>query len=348
MFQAQLSTHLLEFKKPARTSRNTLNQKSLYVLRLSRKNQPAMEGWGEISPFAGLSLDDVPEFPVRLKAVVQDLNDGALPDELDLESWPSIRFGLETALADLATGGIRQPFPSAFSRGEAALRINGLIWMDSRDGMFRQVEEKIAQGFDCIKMKIGALDFDEECRLLEQIRKKYSAFRIELRVDANGAFPASDALAMLQELKRFELHSIEQPVRAGQPELMQELCTKSPLAIALDEELLGLKPDKQFLEFIRAPYLILKPGLLGGFGITKAWIDLARETNTGWWMTSALESNIGLNAIAQFASQFDLKMPQGLGTGQLYTNNITSPLRIENGHLHYQEETAWGDLPKAP
>jgi O-succinylbenzoate synthase len=344
MYHASLFSHELVFYKPARTSRNSLLTKQMYLLRLSRRGHPSVSGIGEISLFEGLSTDDSPGFLPKLQEVVARISDGEDPEAMQLTDFPSIRFGLETALLDLKNGGIRKIFPGDFYEENQEIPINGLIWMESPENMWRQVEEKAAQGFRCIKMKIGAGDFDEECRFLEKIRKKYSAFSVELRVDANGAFPEADALKMLKELHRFELHSIEQPIRQGQWEAMEELCARSPLPVALDEELLGLNPDMSgelLLKKIRPAYCIIKPGLLGGFKASKKWISLCRACNTGWWITSALESNIGLNAIAQFAASYRPLMPQGLGTGLLFTNNIPSPLYLQGDKLLYGKNARW-------
>ncbi len=339
---ASYSIHDLNFKKPAKTSRNTLSTKRVYLLEL--RNPDGKVGYGEISPFAGLSLDDRPDFVQKLDQTINLLNSRSPEEELDLEKWPSIRFGLEMARLDLQNGAERVFFKGPFAEGKLSMDINGLIWMDTAEGMLRQVEEKIAQGYRCIKMKIGALDFDEECRMLEAVRKKYTAFQIELRVDANGAFPKDDALTLLKDLHRFELHSIEQPIARGNWEDMARLCALSPLDIALDEELLGIEPASSGLALLRTikpAYLIIKPGLLGGFKVSTAWIKLAGKENIAWWITSALESNLGLAAIAQFAATWNNPLPQGLGTGQLYTSNFPSPLRIRSGKLDQGGHDNW-------
>ncbi len=338
---ASYTIHDLKFKKPAKTSRNVLETKRLFLLKIQ---EGPLEGYGEISPFIGLSIDDRPDFLEKLNQTIEAFNEGLPLEELDLAQWPSIAFGLDTALRDLKNGGRRQFFKGPFADGLSSIEINGLIWMASKEEMLEQVEDKIQQGYRCIKMKIGALDFDEECRMLEAIRKKYSPFQIELRVDANGAFPLSDALAMLNDLHRFELHSIEQPIRQGNWEMMAELCAKSPLDIALDEELLGVNPldeGKKMIKAIRPKYLILKPGLLGAFATSSAWIKNAEAMETAWWITSALESNLGLAAIAQYTAGCDNPLPQGLGTGQLYTNNFPSPLQIRQGRLAQDGPEKW-------
>ncbi|MDX5321874.1 MAG: o-succinylbenzoate synthase [Bacteroidota bacterium] len=343
---ASYHIHDLVFRTPAKTSRNTLESKRVYLLEI--RNKEGVSGYGEISPFPGLSVDDGPGFLNRLNQFIKDWNNEAREEDLDLEDWPSIRFGLECALTDLQNGGQRVYFDGPFVQGKQSIPINGLIWMDDAQGMLRQVEEKINQGFTCIKMKIGALDFDEECRMLEIIRKKYTAFQIELRVDANGAFPLDDAATMLKDLSRFELHSIEQPIRQGHWEAMAKLCKESKLAIALDEELLGISPLKlgeSLLKTIDPQYLILKPGLLGGFETTTQWIRQSRKWNIPWWITSALEANLGLAAIAQYTAQWGNLLPQGLGTGKLFEANFPSPLRIHQGHLLQDGPDSWQSIP---
>ena len=258
--------------------------------------------------------------------------------------WPSIHFGLEIALRDLETNGQRQLFSSPFTETEQPIPINGLIWMGEKQFMFDQIKSKLQAGFSCIKLKIGAIDFEEELSLLRFIRQQFSAKDIELRVDANGAFTPTDALEKLNRLSAFELHSIEQPIRQQQWEEMAALCATTPLPIALDEELIGvyeLAEKKKLLETIQPQYLIFKPSFIGGYKGTTEWINLCKTHNIDWWITSALESNIGLNAIAQWTATLNNKMPQGLGTGQLYTNNIESPLFVKDGGIYYQQNKEW-------
>ncbi len=341
---AVVSKHNLEFKSPAKTSRNTLTQKPLWLIQLYNEKQPDTKGIGEISPLKSLSIDDVDGFEDKLNQTVQLINDGISPFDLSLEQWPSINFGIETAMLDLKNGGTRKIFDTSFYTKGTKLPINGLVWMSDSAGMLQQAKEKIAEGFTCIKFKIGALDFDEECRMLEALRKKHNAFEVEIRLDANGAFAPDMALEQLKELARFEVHSIEQPIKQGQWDAMQEICAKSKIHVALDEELIGIPVSTQgqkLLTFIKPAYIILKPGLLGGFEASKQWIDLANKNNIGWWVTSALESNVGLNAIAQFTSQYKVTMPQGLGTGQLFTNNFESPLQMQNGYISYVLTKGW-------
>ena len=256
----------------------------------------------------------------------------------ELVAFPSIQFGVEQAFRSVTASQWYELFPSDFTTGKDAIPINGLIWMGSPDFMKAQIKEKLAQGFRCIKMKIGAIDFEEEYRILKALRNEFSASDIEIRVDANGAFQATEALVYLERLAALQLHSIEQPIRAGQWEAMAELCEQTPLPIALDEELIGVftsEEKQRLLREIQPQYIILKPSLIGGYRGSEEWITLAETLGIGWWVTSALESNIGLNAIAQWTYTLHSPMPQGLGTGALYTNNLPFPLYVENGHLGF-------------
>lgn len=335
----------LIFKQPAGTSRGVLTQKPSWLLRVNNAAYPLVTGIGEVSIIPGLSHDDRPELPHKLDEVARHVNAGNDIDWDSLADWPSIRFGLETALLDLNNGGTRTLFPSAFVEGYEGIPINGLIWMGDVDFMSRQIEKKLSEGFSCLKMKIGAIGFDDELALLKGVRSRFSPDVLELRVDANGAFGAKDVWSRLDALAKLDLHSIEQPVKAGQWELMREVCRFSPVPVALDEELIGAWDAvkmQQMLSSIRPRYIILKPGLLGGFAVCDSWIALASEMGVGWWATSALESNIGLNAIAQYTFTKQVTMPQGLGTGLLYTNNIESPLQIKAGKLYYHTNVAWG------
>lgn len=334
----------LIFKQPAGTSRGIINDKDTWFLKIWDIDFPDKHGIGECSLLKGLSVDNRPGYEKKLEWLCNHINDD--PNDLDneLADWPSLRFGLEMALADLRGGGTRILFPSSFTKGEKAIPINGLIWMGDRDFMQRQIDEKIGQGFTVIKLKVGAIDFDSERSLLSYIRKKNDSGKITIRLDANGAFTAADVFRKLEQLSEFQVHSIEQPVRAGQHDLMVEVCRNSPIPVALDEELIGvnsLDAKRKLLETIRPQYIVLKPSLLGGFSACNQWISLATEMNIGWWVTSALESNIGLNAIAQWTATLGNPMPQGLGTGSLYVNNISAPLKVENGFLHFLPDGNW-------
>lgn len=329
----------LQFKRPAGTSRGTLLTKRSWFVVLE---EDGVMGIGECGVFKGLSADDRPDYGRKLSRTLKALEDNAFHIST-LEDWPSMAMGIETALRDLERGGQRKIFSNDFTQGKA-IPINGLIWMGDRDYMLQQIEERIADGFNCVKLKIGAIDFEQELSLLSHIRREYTPRDIEIRVDANGAFKPSEALEKLERLSIYSLHSIEQPIRQGQWEHMARLCEKSPIDIALDEELIGVTygtEKKQLLEQVKPQYIILKPSLIGDFNSCEEWCDLAEDRGIGWWATSALESSIGLNAIAQWVTQRGVERPQGLGTGSLYTNNIASPLKVIRGHLRYDESTDW-------
>ncbi len=306
--------------------------------------RPEIRGIGECSPLAGLSSDDRPDYEAMLHWAASRIH---LPADIlygELQPWPSIFFGVEMALRDLSMGGNRILFPSAFTSGEKSISINGLVWMGDMNFMLREVKERLSQGFRVIKMKVGAIDFRKECEILSGLRDHYDGDRIEIRLDANGAFQNDEAADKLDYLSRFSIHSIEQPIRAGQPDVMAELCRKSPIPIALDEELIGVndfRNKEALLRTIHPRYIILKPSLAGGFSGSLEWIRLANSLDISWWVTSALESNIGLNAIAQWTATLGNPMPQGLGTGSLYVNNIPSPLHVEAGALRYKPESHW-------
>jgi len=327
--------HILNFKRPSGTSRGVLTSKETFFLVIEQEDK---KGIGECNLFRGLSADDVPNYEAKLQWVEQHLHLGEKALLEELKTFPSIQFGVEQAFRSVVAPHWYKLFPSNFTKGKDAIPINGLIWMGSPDFMKAQIKEKLAQGFRCIKMKIGAIDFEEEYRILKALRNEFSANDIEIRVDANGAFQATEALRYLERLATLQLHSIEQPIRAGQWEAMAELCEQTPLPIALDEELIGIftREEKQrLLREIQPQYIILKPSLIGGYQGSEDWITLAETLGIGWWVTSALESNIGLNAIAQWTYTLHSPMPQGLGTGTLYTNNIPFPLYVENGHIGF-------------
>ena len=329
MIKASYFPYQLEFKKPSGTSRGILTYKKIWIVKLWNEENPEVFGLGECNPLVGLSIDDRDDFVENLKNICENINDFI---NVELHEFPSIRFAIETAHKDLMNGGKRILFDNEFSRGEKGIVINGLVWMGSKEDMSKQIAEKIEQGFKCIKLKIGAIDFETELALLKSIRDQYSESDIEIRVDANGAFTAHDALKKLEHLAKFKLHSIEQPIKQGQGEVMAKLCKVTPLAIALDEELIihQRKDEKEILlKEIQPQYIILKPSLVGGWKASEEWIASAEKLNINWWITSALESNIGLNAIAQWTAELKTKTPQGLGTGGLYTNNFDSKLKIK-------------------
>jgi len=337
---ARHTTLNLQFKFPAGTSRGVLLHKPSSFLILEKDG---FKGIGECSTIPDLSIDPQETYSTKLDEVCRLLNSGCEPDSIDLSTYPSIAFGLETALLDLKANGSKCLFPSSFTEGETGIPINGLVWMGDKAFMKKQIREKIEAGYHCIKLKVGAIDFETELEILSGLRQQFSPTDIELRLDANGAFNPNDALEKLDKLSKFNIHSIEQPIRQGQFEAMAELCRISPIPIVLDEELIGVKPaDKEFiLEKIKPAYIILKPSLIGGFKESEEWIRLAEKHNVGWWITSALEANIGLNAIAQWTATLNSNMPQGLGTGQLYHNNIPSPLEIRDAKLYYNIATDW-------
>lgn len=320
-----------QFKRPSGTSRGVLTEKHSWFIELWDESNPSIIGVGECSVIPGLSPDFLHDmqYEAELSALCNDLS-------RDLSDFPSIQFGLETALLDLQHGGKRIIFDNDFSNGQQQIPINGLIWMGTENFMREQIEEKIAAGFSTIKLKIGAIDFETEVKLLDSIRKRFDANQITLRVDANGAFSPEEALDKLKILSQFDIHSIEQPIKAGQWNEMAKLCATTALDIALDEELIGInKPEEkiQLLDTIKPQYIILKPSLHGGIKGCKEWISLSEERNIPWWMTSALESNIGLDAICQFTAEYNNKLPQGLGTGSLYVKNTPTTLTVENGMI---------------
>ncbi|MES2794549.1 MAG: o-succinylbenzoate synthase [Bacteroidota bacterium] len=340
--------HVLEFNFPAGTSRGVMESHTVYYVKIEDSTDSKHFGLGECAPLQGLSIDFLPNFEDILAKICQQLSaitnlDFSTLYELIPESLPSIRFGLETALLDYKNGGNRILFSNDFSTKNQPIEINGLIWMGDKGKMLQRIEEKINQGYKTLKLKVGAIDFQEECFLLERIRNSFSEADLCIRLDANGAFPPSEALKKIEILSKFGIHSIEQPIAAHQKLVMRDLIQKTSIPIALDEELIGIfgNDRQELLEFLQPPFIILKPTLLGGFESTKKWIHLAENHEIEWWITSALESNIGLNAIAQFAGDYMINLPQGLGTGQLYSNNVGSPLKIENGKLYYDQNSNW-------
>ena len=339
--RATYHQYFLNFKRPSGTSRGILTQKESWFLILEEDGR---KGIGECGLLRSLSIDDRPDYEQKIKWVCAHLHLG--PKQLweDLKDFPSIQFGVEMAFRSLRSKTPFLLFPSDFTEGTDAIPINGLIWMGDKAFMKEQLLHKIREGFRCIKLKIGALDFETELELLKYIRSEFTASEMELRVDANGAFSAGEALEKLKRLSEFELHSIEQPIKQGQVHEMAELCRATPVPVALDEELIGVKDvtkKRELLQIIEPQYVIFKPSLIGGFQGTEEWRELAEEYNIGWWITSALESNIGLNAIAQYSYTLENHMPQGLGTGSLYTNNFDSPLQVQEGSLKYNPRSNW-------
>ncbi|MHB1105467.1 MAG: o-succinylbenzoate synthase [Lutibacter sp.] len=333
--------YILNFKQASGTSRGVLRTKETYFLKLVDGNKV---GYGECAVFKGLSSDDRPDYEEKLAWLCENINKNI--DELlaELIEFPSIQFGLEQAFLSLKSENPYELYPSKFIKSEDSIKINGLIWMGSEAFMKQQISEKIKAGFSTLKLKIGSIDFETEISLLKSIRNEFSSAEIELRVDANGGFLPSEAMEKLKRLSDLEIHSIEQPIKQGQIDEMAQLCAKTPIPIALDEELIGVfnVTDKQeILQTIKPQYIILKPSLVGGFKGSAEWIQLAETQNTGWWITSALESNIGLNAIAQWTYTLKNKLPQGLGTGSLFTNNFESPLEVKGENLLYNINKKW-------
>lgn len=338
--RAEYCRYVLDFKFTAITSRQAMSQKETWFLRLT-DCQTGKTGIGECALFRGLSADDTPDYEDKLRQLCDCINRG---EELP-PLTSSISFGFETAVYDLANGGNRIIWPTGWTDGEYGIRTNGLIWMGSEEEMSSRIAQKLDEGFKCLKLKIGGIDFEQELRLLEYIRSRFDASALELRLDANGSFSPKDALAKLERLSRYDIHSIEQPIRAGQWFAMASICRQSPIPIALDEELIGDSDEarrESMFNIIRPAYIILKPSLCGGLKATERWIETAKAHKTGWWLTSALESNVGLNAIAQLAAKYNVKRPQGLGTGLLYHNNIPSPLTLRGEQLCYDTTSdAW-------
>lgn len=339
--RASYHKHILQFKNPSGTSRGVLKTKETWFLKIQDGQKI---GIGECGILRGLSYDDVPGYEEQLQWVCKHIDEGPARLWELLKEYPSIQAGVEMAFLSLRAQDPFTIYPSAFTRGQASVAINGLVWMGDEQFMKDQIAQKLEEGFDCIKMKIGAIDFDEEYRLLAAIREEYDGSKITLRVDANGGFAFAKAQHILTQLSQLEIHSIEQPIAVNNWEEMRALCEMTPVPIALDEELIGVLEMKQkqaILEKIKPQYIILKPSFVGGFRGSQEWITIADSLGIGWWITSALESNVGLNAIAQWAYHIDAQGPQGLGTGSLYTNNIPSPLEVRDGQLLINPERAW-------
>jgi O-succinylbenzoate synthase len=340
--------HILNFKFEAGTSRGILKTHTVYYVKIIDKYNSNLIGIGECAPLEGLSIDYLPDFEQKLDKICKEfsaLENFGFSDiysKIPL-SLPSIKFGFETALLDYKYGGIRKIFSNNFSEKNAPISINGLIWMGDKELMLSRINEKIEEGYNTLKLKIGSIKFEDEVDLLKIIRSSFSEKKLTIRVDANGAFTFEEALEKLNILAQYNLHSIEQPIAAEQKLAMKELIKNSPIPIALDEELIGVFGAEKYklLAWLKPHFIILKPTLLGGFEATKEWIQYADNHDIKWWITSALESNIGLNAIAQFTAEYENTFPHGLGTGQLYTNNIESPLKIKSGKLIYDQKLKW-------
>ena len=337
MYTIKIVPRRLHFKQPAGTSRGSYTTRDVWYLHLTSDKYPDRVGIGECAPLPKLSCDDMQGYESVLAHICNEVTEQGGFSVESLRDYPSILFGLETAFRHLERGCF-ELWDTPFSRGEVGIPINGLIWMGDYKKMLEQIEAKMAVGFSCIKLKIGAINFEEELALLRFIRSHFSAKEVELRVDANGAFAPADAMEKLKRLAELDLHSIEQPIRAGQWEDMARLTAETPLPIALDEELIGINiPERKqcLLDSVHPQYIILKPSLHGGMAGGNEWIREAEKRNIGWWITSALESNIGLNAIAHWCATFNNPLPQGLGTGALFTNNVDMPLEVRKDSLWY-------------
>jgi len=351
MIKASYIKYPLHFYRPAGTSRGKLIAKDSWFL--SIKNENGQTGIGEVSFIPGLSLEDPGEIESSLSHVCEKLEDGRMDLSERLPKSPGIQFALESAAADLMNGGKRILYPSEFTEGKAGIPFNGLIWMGDRSYLTEQIREKMKSGFRVLKLKVGALEHQDELQVLSWIRTEYKSADLEIRLDANGAWSPELAPERIEAFARFSIHSIEQPIRAGQIDEMADICLNPPIPVALDEELIGVTEEKErisLMEKIRPSYIIIKPGLLGGFSEAEKWIAIARSDRpagisgsggTGWWITSALESNIGLNAIAQWTYTLGTDRTQGLGTGHLYKNNIPSPLETERNFLWSRPEKKW-------
>lgn len=342
MIRASYIAHPLVFVRPAGTSRGILEQKPCWLIRLSSSR--GISGIGEVSFIPGLSVEDEEELEIQLDHICKLISRGEMDPLQQLPAMPGVQFALETALRDMQTGGQQILYPSEFTSGEAGIPTNGLIWMGTKPFMISQIREKMKLGFKVLKLKVGSLHFSEELDLLRWIRSEFGSDDLEIRLDANGAWTPEEAREKMEQFSRFFIHSIEQPIAAGQKEELAQLCGDSSIPVALDEELIGLSDPlerSELLARVRPAYIILKPGLLGGFSVAEHWIALAEKYKAGWWVTSALESNVGLSAIAQWTWQLGVSRHQGLGTGALYTNNISSPLQMSGEELWYRPGTRW-------
>lgn len=342
MYHASYTGHPLIFFRPAGTSRGTLTSKGCWFLKIL--GEDGKTGLGEVSFVPGLSVEDQDDLEINLDHICKLINRGEMSLNQSLPAMPGIQFALETAMRDMEQGGERILFPSRFTRGREGIPTNGLIWMGDPSFMLGQIRNKLESGFRVLKMKVGAISPEDELGLLHRIRSEYGEAELEIRLDANGAWTPEEAPERMSALAKFRIHSIEQPIKAGQAGAMSELCSDPVIPVALDEELIGVTgtPErKEMLGEIMPSYIIIKPGLLGGFSHAREWIEIAGELGIGWWATSALESNIGLNAIAQWTYSTGVTIPQGLGTGLLYRNNIPSPLQMEGDKLWYRPAKKW-------
>lgn len=340
-YKVDIKPRTFHFKQPAGTSRGVYTERQSWLLILTSTDQPGREGIGECAPLHDLSCDYSLDYEDKLRAFCDDFEREGHIDYGRMSEYPSMLFGLETALASFEAGSFKL-FDTPFSRSEEGIPINGLVWMGSYDEMLSRLEEKLSAGFHCVKLKVGAIDFERELDLVKRVREHFSPSDVELRLDANGGFTPDEALYKLELLSQYAIHSIEQPIKPRQWSYMAQLCRESPLPIALDEELIGItEPQmmKYMLNVVRPAYIVIKPSLHGGMRGAMQWVDAAQECCAGSWITSALESNIGLNAVAQLAAKVygpRVTMAQGLGTGQLFIDNIETPVRINGDKLYFK------------
>lgn len=341
MLKATWKKHVLNFRFDARTSRGGMKQHVVYYVFLWHTENPGVVGVGEAAPLPGLSIDARPDFETYLSKFTQNLQNW---DDGDLAHFPSIKFALEAAIADLQNGGVRKIFDTPFHLGRQSIPINGLVWMGDKETMLAEAKKKMELGFTTIKLKVGAIDFAEELEIIRCVRQQQSTKSLAIRLDANGAWTPDEAMKKLEMLAAYHIESIEQPIKQGQRQAMYQLCRQSPIPIALDEELIGIiyeTDKKELLQAIQPQAIVLKPTLIGGLKSAQTWIELAEKAGIQWWITSALESNIGLNAICQLTSVYSTNMPQGLGTGSLYTQNWPSPLTVKNGTIYSDNQQEW-------
>ncbi len=339
--KAAYAPYTLNFITPGGTSRGVMTVKDTYFIKIWDEDNPDAYGIGECALFKGLSAEDDDKYESKLRELCKNVESG---EQTDLSCHSSILFGFESAILDFSNGGRRVYYPSKFHTGEYKIPINGLVWMGEKEAMLSRIDEKVAAGFHTIKLKIGALDFRQELEMIEYVRTRYSEKDLEIRVDANGGFNAENVMQRLDALSKYQIHSIEQPIKAGQWEIMADVCKQSPIPIALDEELIGITNPMIMMELlrnIRPHYIILKPSLMGGMSGSLEWLKMAAQFQIGGWVTSALESNIGLNALAQWVTTLEPKIPQGLGTGMVFSNNIESPLEQKEDYLVYNPSKKW-------
>ncbi len=339
--KAAYAPYTLNFITPGGTSRGVMTTKDTYFIKIWDESCPEIYGIGECALFKGLSAEDDTDYEAKLQELCRNIEQD---EPTDLSVHSSIMFGFESAILDFSNGGKRICHHSPFTDGQYRIPINGLVWMGKKEVMLTRIDEKVNAGFHTIKLKIGAIDFNQELEMIEYVRKKYSANDLEIRVDANGGFTPEIALQRLEALAKYRIHSIEQPIKPGQWEEMAMLCNKTPIPIALDEELIGITNPMMMMEVlrnIRPHYIILKPSLMGGFSGSLEWLRMAAQFQIGGWITSALESNIGLNALAQWVATLQPRIPQGLGTGMVFSNNFQSPLYQEQDFLAYNPQGKW-------